>query len=132
MAKSTQLAPTGRFSEPGKNRALLAVVYSRIDSEAPPWSEISLDDQERTNCRWARQNSWDVIECIRETTCRSSADIPGLQRLRQLLNERRVDVVVAHSPDRITRSQGHLQQLLAQLEEAGASLEFVVEGTAKA
>ena len=127
MAKSTQLAPIDRFSEHEKNHALLAVVYSKIDSEAPARGEIPLDEQERTNCRWARQHAWDVVECIRETTCGSSADSPGLQRLRQLLDERRVDVVVAHSLDRIAGCQDHLQQLLAELEQAGVSLEFAAD-----
>ena len=75
MAKSTLLAPTDRFSEHRKDRALLAVVYSRIDSEAPAWGEISMDDQERTNCRWARQNGWDVVECIRDATSGSSTGL---------------------------------------------------------
>lgn len=132
MAKPTNRVPIDRYSEQEKNRALLAVVYSRIDYEASGFGELSLDDQEQTNCRWARQNTWDVVECIRDTSCRYSTDIPGLQRLRQLLDERRVDVVVAYSPDRIARCQEHLQQLLVELEEAGASLEFVVDRTPRA
>ena len=131
MAKSTRLAPTDRFSEHEKNRAFLAVVYSRIDSEAPACGEISLDDQERTNCRWARQNTWDVVECIRDTTCGSSTDTPGLRRLRELLNEQKVDVVVAQSPDRIARCQDEFQQLLIELEQAGASLEFAADMRAR-
>ena len=103
-----------------------------MDSEAPVPGELSLDDQEQTSCRWARQNAWDVVECIRDTAHQSSADSHGLRRLRQLLNERRVDIVVAHSPDRIDSCQGRLQPLLIELEEAGASLEFVVDGTPRA
>ncbi len=47
--------------------------------------------------------------------------------MAQLLRDHTVDVVLAYSPDRFSTSQGHLQQLLAELDEAGASLEFVVD-----
>lgn len=132
MAKSTQRSPTDRFTEYEKRQGRLAVVYSRVDAQAPVCSEISLDVQERASCRWARRNSWDIVECIRETGRGSSTDLPGLQRLGQLLGQRRVDVVVANSPDWFAQCQDHLQKLLAQLEEAGASLEFVADGKPQA
>ena len=127
MAGSRPQGPVGQYEDLEKNRAEArrAVVYSRIATEA---LEPSLDDQERTGCRWARQNAWEIVECIHDTAGGSSTDDPGLQRLGQLLAERRVDVVVAHSPDNFAQCQDQLQQLLAQLEQAGASLEFVIDG----
>ena len=132
METSTPRIPTSRFADHGKNRASLAVVYSIVSAEAAPYAELSLDVQERACCRWARHNTWDVVECIRDSACGFSTDRPGLQRLGQLLNELRVDVVVAHSPDRFSRCQDQFHQLLADLEQAGASLEFVDDGTPRA
>ena len=68
-----------------------------------------------------------MAESTPRGACGSTTDRPGVQRLRQLLNERMVDVVLAYSPDRVSRCHDHLQQLLAELEQAGASLEFVVD-----
>ena len=51
----------------------------------------------------------------------------GYLRLRELLSERNIDAVLAYSPDRVFRCHDHLQELLAQLDRAGASLKFVVD-----
>ena len=70
-----------------------------------------------------------LFECIRDTAGGFSTDRPGLRQVRRLLNEPRVDVVLAHPPDRFSRCQDQFHQLLAELEQAGASREFVVDGT---
>lgn len=127
MSKSTRRGQTDQFSENDDNGGLLAVVYSRVDANSPEWIHPSLEEQERILCRFIRRNGWQICECIRDTDCGTSSDSPGLQRLGQLLAEHLVDVVVAHSPETFAECQDHAEQLLAQIEQAGASLEFVAD-----
>ena len=75
--------------------------------------------------RWRMSSRWHICECIRDTDCGTGAPTPGMQRLGQVLAEHLVDVVVAHSPETFAECQEHAEQLLAQIEQAGASLEFV-------
>ena len=122
MAKSGILGEIG-----GRNQGRLAVVYSRIATTRPVSPVISLNVEERLCRRWARDNSFYIVEYIRDVSCGPTINPPGLQRLRELLNEQNIDLVLAYSPDRVSGKQDDLIELLAELDQAGASLEFVVD-----
>jgi DNA invertase Pin-like site-specific DNA recombinase len=49
-------------------------------------------------------------------------------RLRQLLSQGFVDVVLAYAVDRLSRNQIHIAVLLDDIEKVDATLEFVTEG----
>ena len=46
---------------------------------------------------------------------------------RGLLREGTVDVVIAYAVDRLSRNQNHIGVLFDEVQQAGASLEFVTE-----
>src|SRR5262249_16760639 len=54
-------------------------------------------------------------------------DRPQLSELRKAIRRRDLDVVVAHSLDRLTRKQAHLGLLVSEIEYAGARLELATE-----
>jgi site-specific DNA recombinase len=58
---------------------------------------------------------------------RARGDRPGITRLRQLLAQGAVDVVVAYAVDRVSRNQNHIGVLFDEAQQAGARLEFVTE-----
>ncbi|MCX5991075.1 MAG: recombinase family protein [Chloroflexi bacterium] len=54
---------------------------------------------------------------------------PALLRLRQSVAEGRVDVVLCHDPDRLSRSLSDLLLLSDELKRAGIQLEFITQET---
>ena len=72
-------------------------------------------------------SGWTLLESIRDTASGSSLDRPGVERLRLLLRQGSVDVVVAYAVDRLSRNQNHIGVLFDEVEQAGAPLQFVTE-----
>jgi site-specific DNA recombinase len=68
-----------------------------------------------------------VVESIKDTASGSNLERPGIDRVRQLLGQGVVDVVLAYAVDRLSRSQIHTAVLLDDIEKVGATLEFVTE-----
>jgi site-specific DNA recombinase len=102
-----------------------AVVYSRVSTDAQERDGTSLDTQERACLEHAK--GWQVVQSIRDTASGYSLDRPGVERLRQLLRQGSVDVVVAYAVDGLSRNQNHIGVLFDEVEQAGARLEFVTE-----
>ena len=72
-----------------------ALVYSRVSTDAQERDGTSLDTQERACREYAQAKGWTVVECIKDTASGSHLDRPGIERVRQLLRQGVVDVVVA-------------------------------------
>ena len=108
-------------------RQLRAVVYSRVSTDAQERDGTSLDTQERASQEFVSASGWTVLESIRDTASGSSLDRPGIERLRLLLRQGSVDVVVAYAVDRLSRNQNHIGVLFDEVEQAGAQLQFVTE-----
>ena len=104
-----------------------AVVYSRVSTDAQERDGTSLDTQERESLEYATAAGWQVIECIRDASSGYTLERPGIKKLRDMLGEGEVDVVVAYAVDRLSRNQNHIGVLLDEVEQAGAKLEFVTE-----
>jgi len=104
-----------------------ALVYSRVSTDAQEQDGTSLVTQERECVEYARAKGWAVVECINDTASGSHLDRPGIERVRQLLSQGFVDVVLAYAVDRLSRNQIHIAVLLADIEKVGATLEFVTE-----
>ena len=68
-----------------------------------------------------------MVDNIRDTASGSSLGRPGIERLRQLLRQGAIDVVVAYAVDRLSRNQNHIGILFDEAEQAGAKLEFATE-----
>jgi site-specific DNA recombinase len=104
-----------------------AVVYSRVSTDAQERDGTSLDTQERASIEFAQKAGWHVIESIRDTASGYSLERPGMDRVRGLMRQGAVDVLVAYAVDRLARNQTKLAVLLNDAEEAGAALECVTE-----
>lgn len=111
------------------NRILTAVTYSRVSNNG---AQVSLDHQEQSCLQAARGQFCRIVERITDQADGCTLDRPGIQRLRQLLSEGTVDVVIAYSPDRLCRNQDQLDELLAEVEQAGVRLEFAVDSPVEA
>ena len=106
---------------------LRAVVYSRVSTDAQERDGSSLDTQERASREYVDANRWALAESIRDTASGFSLDRTGIERLRLLLRQDSVDVVVAYAVDRLSRNQNHIGVLFDEVEQAGAQLQFVTE-----
>ena len=104
-----------------------ALVYSRVSTDAQERDGTSLDTQERACVEYAQAKGWTVAECVRDTASGFTVDRPGIERVRQLLSQGLVDVVLAYAVDRLSRNQIHIAVLLDDIEKVGATLEFVTE-----
>lgn len=113
-------------SEPG-TKVIRAVVYSRVSTDAQEREGTSLDTQERESIEYAKANGWILIESLKDACSGSTLDRPGIERLRLLLRQGVVDVVVAYAVDRLSRNQNHIGVLFDDVEQAGAQLQFVTE-----
>ncbi|MEE3005910.1 MAG: recombinase family protein [Chloroflexota bacterium] len=108
-------------------RQLRAVVYSRVSTDAQEHDGTSLDTQERASQEYVAGNGWIPMESIRDTASASSLDRPGIERLRLLLRQGSVDMIVAYAVDRLSRNQNHIGVLFDEVELTGAQLQFVTE-----
>ncbi len=106
---------------------LRAIVYSRVSTDAQERDGTSLVTQERASHDYVDTDGWTLLESIRDTASGYSLDRPGIERVRQLLRQGAVDVVVAYAVDRLSRNQNHIGVLFDEAEQAGARLEFVTE-----
>jgi site-specific DNA recombinase len=104
-----------------------AIIYSRVSTDAQERDGTSLETQERACLELAQRSNWLVVDEIRDTASGFTLDRPGIARLRQLLRQGAVDVVIAYAVDRLSRNQNHIGVLFDEIEQAGARLEFVTE-----
>ena len=119
MATVPHSSPTGK--------PLSAVVYTRVSTDAQERDGTSLDTQERACMEYARANGWQVLECIRDAASGFSLDRPGVERLRRLLRDGSVGVVIAYAVDRVSRNQNQIGVIFDEIQSAEAKLEFVTE-----
>ncbi len=104
-----------------------AVVYARVSTDAQERDGTSLDTQERAGVERVLRSGWALVECVRDTASGYTLDRPGISRVRQLLKQGAIDVVVAYAVDRLSRNQNHIGVLIYDVEQAGARLELVTE-----
>ena len=76
---------------------LRAIVYSRVSTDAQERDGTSLDTQERACVEYAQAKGWVVVESIKDTASGSNLDRPGIERVRQLLSQGLVDVVLSYA-----------------------------------
>ena len=99
-----------------------AVVYVRVSTDGQERDGSSLQSQEEACLTYALAAGWRVVEVIRDTASAYTLDRPGMERLRRLVREGAVDVVLALAVDRLARNQNHIGILLDEAEQAGVRL----------
>ena len=87
---------------------LRAIIYSRVSNDAQERDGTSLDTQERASQGYVDAKGWMLVESFKDTASGFSLDRPGIERLRMLLRQGTVDVVVAYAVDRLSRNQNHI------------------------
>lgn len=104
-----------------------AVVYSRVSTDAQERDGTSLDTQESNCVAYAGERGWQLVECIRDAASGFSLARSGIERVREMLRRRDVDLVLAYAVDRLSRNQNQIGVLFDEASSAGVRLEFVTE-----
>jgi DNA invertase Pin-like site-specific DNA recombinase len=98
-----------------------AVIYSRIAADPQSTDFDALEMQEWWSEEACRLHNFTAIEKIREVASGTQlVGRKGLDRLREMLRARQVDVVVVVSEDRLSRNSAALRQLVEEIRGAGA------------
>jgi site-specific DNA recombinase len=103
------------------------VIHCRVSTDAQERDGTSLDTQQQECRAFALNAGWTVIDCISDTASGFSLERPGLDRVRRLVREGAVDVVLCFALDRLSRKQTHVAILVEEAEDYGVKLAFVTE-----
>jgi site-specific DNA recombinase len=105
-------------------------IYARISPT--PESEVggnySIASQVRENLACARTRGYQTdpaLEFIDDNYSGTTLDRPALDRLRDLVRARAIDVVLVYSLDRLVRGLGLQMVLIDECKRSGVALEFV-------
>jgi site-specific DNA recombinase len=104
------------------------LLYARVSTGPQETKGTSLDTQE-AECRdYAAARNYQIVGVYREVF--SGAELwerPQLGRVRELIRAGAVDVLLAHSIDRLSREPEHLYVVLSEAQHHGVAVEFVQE-----
>ncbi len=107
-----------------------AAIYARYSSDLQ--NPRSIEDQQALCRRWCEREGYGVVATFSDAAL-SGASIHGRAGLKSLIAgavERRFDVVVVESFDRVARSQSELPQVWEMLRFCGCELMAVDDGRA--
>ena len=99
-----------------------AILYVRVSTDDQVRG-YSLNQQLETLKEYAEREGYDILEEVRDEGWSATyLERPGLDRVRDLVEEGDVAVVLAQDADRITRDPGHRAFLDEEFERAGSRL----------
>jgi predicted site-specific integrase-resolvase len=104
-----------------------AAIYARVSSHNQR-RHATIESQLAELRERARQDGVRLMEehiVIDEGHSGSYLDRPGLDRLRDLVHERLIDLVYVHSPDRLARRYAYQAILSEEFDRAGCQLIFL-------
>src|SRR6266536_3394820 len=104
-----------------------AITYARVATDAQDLGGNPLNTQERACLDFARAQEWVVVESVRDVASGLSLSRPGMDRIRRALGDGGADILLAYAMDRLARDPRKLAELVGELEETGARLQFVTE-----
>jgi len=104
-----------------------AVIYVRVSTDEQA-DNFSIDSQIAACQRYAEQQGWTVIVVLQDVMSGTRLDRPGLTRVRDLIHQNAIDVLLVYSSDRLTRSLAHSLLLRDELKSAGVELHCVTKG----
>ena len=105
----------------------LAAIYARVSSDRQK-EDQTIGSQTATLKEYAATHHYVVPkECVFEDEGYSGATLarPGLERLRDVVNEGQVEVVLVHSPDRLSRRYAYQVLLLEEFSRKGVAVVFL-------
>lgn len=105
----------------------LAAIYARVSSDRQK-EDQTIGSQTAALQEYAATHHYVVPkECIFEDAGYSGATLarPGLERLRDVVNEGQVEIVLVHSPDRLSRRYAYQVLLLEEFSRKGVAVIFL-------
>src|SRR5918994_3244803 len=100
------------------------VAYSRVSTDEQARSGYSIADQEEVLRAWCTDNKHELLEVVKdEGHSGAYLERPGLDRVRDLVEQGGVSLVVSQDADRITRDPGHRMLLDEEFDKWGCKLE---------
>lgn len=108
---------------------MLAAIYGRTSKEVD--DAYSVSSQIDAGIEYAKPNDLRVPEAylFREDFTGRVIDRPELQRIRQLVRERKIQALIVYATDRLTRRVSVGEILLDELFEYGVQLHIIQWGT---
>jgi site-specific DNA recombinase len=105
-----------------------AIGYARVSTDKQADGGVSLEAQQEKIRAMAVVQGAELLDVIVDAgQSAKSLDRPGMERLRALVEARRVDAVIIAKLDRLTRSVKDLALLLERLQRRGVALVSVAE-----
>src|SRR5439155_8188128 len=104
-----------------------AAIYARVSSDKQK-EENTIASQTSALIAFAREQNCDVpAEWVIEDDGYSGASLlrPGLERLRDLAAEGRIQAVLVYAPDRLSRRYAHQILLIEEFARAGVEVLFI-------
>jgi site-specific DNA recombinase len=102
-----------------------AIIYTRVSSEEQLEHGTSLDTQEQRCRAYAEQKNLMVVATFREQASGARWDRPMLAEARELIRTGQAAILIAYSPDRISRDVAHLSLLYSELAKFKGELQTV-------
>ena len=105
----------------------LTAIYARVSSEHQK-EEKTIESQTFSLKEFAQAQNYVVPESwVFEDEGYSGATLarPGLERLRDLVSEGQVEIVLVHSPDRLSRRYAYQVLLLEEFSRQGVEVRFL-------
>ncbi len=108
----------------------VAASYARVSTDKQRRDSISLDEQESRMLQYAQQQDILVPEeyRFREAASGLKSERIEYDKIRRLIQEQRIDVLIIYSSDRHTRDAVHGKIFRAELRRSKAQLHIVTEG----
>lgn len=105
-----------------------AVIYTRVSSDKQEEDGTSLDSQVENCQRLANSKQYTVVEVFREAyTGKVYRERKLLTKLRQMVRDGEIDVVIINTLDRLSRIQTHFAILVDEFSHYSVQLECVKE-----
>ena len=105
----------------------MAAIYARVSSEQQR-EENTIASQTASLIEFAKSNNLEVPEewvCEDEGYSGATLERPGLERVRDLAAEGQIQVMLAYSPDRLSRKYAYQVVLAEEFGRCGVSLVFL-------
>ncbi|MDO8491349.1 MAG: recombinase family protein [Dehalococcoidia bacterium] len=104
-----------------------ADIYCRVSTENQETEGTSLQTQLEACMKYRQSKGYDVAYCFSETYSGLSLERPELDKLRELVRNEQIDVLVVYCLDRLSRNATHGVILRDELDKYNVKLESVTE-----
>ena len=118
----------GHLYDPNQRNERRAAVYLRVSTAEQAREGISLAFQEQHIREFLAHQGWTLVRVIRDDGYSGRfKDRPGIRRLRKLIRERAVDVVIVYRLDRFSRDLYTLLGFVHEMDTHGVVLVSTTE-----